>query len=534
VKNADKPETNSFFLPAMTKKTGTPPASGLSVEVIAKPAAPVKADLLAVPLNSKDLKKSGVAALKALGIDEGVLVDFKAGAGEIALVYRAAAAKGASRVALLGLGEGKSNEDYRKAAESLSRKAGELHCGVLALDCAGIGEWARHAKRTPEYLAAVIVEGIVYGSYRFDRLKSGKLDKEKKKAADEKPKSIAHLVLAGCAGDASDVRKGADAGLVVGTCQNVSRDLVNLPGNHLSAEDLADAAREAGKRGGFDVTVFDKKKITELSMGGLLSVNRGSQQPPTFTIMDYRPEGKARKTVVLVGKGITFDSGGISIKPAAGMDEMKSDMAGAACVIGVLEAVSKLGLPVRVVGLIPATDNMPGGSAMTPGDIITTMSGITVEVGNTDAEGRLILADALTYARREFDPDVIIDLATLTGACVVALGMKVAGLFSNDDGLADAIFSAGQDTGEKVWRLPLWDEYAEQIKSDVADVSNTGSKGAGTITASKFLENFVEGHKHWAHIDIAGPAFAVKGGGSSSGGTGFGVRLLAELLRSWS
>ena len=524
----------SLFFPAMTKQPETSPASVISIDVTAKPAAPVKADLLAIPMNSKDVKKTGPAALKALDIDTGILDDFKGSAGEIALVYRASAGKGASRIALLGIGEGKSNDDFRKAAEALSRKAGDLHCGVVAMDCAGIGEWAKHVKRTPEYLAGLIVEGVVYGSYRFDRLKSGKLDKEKKKKEEEKPKSIASLVLAGCGAFTSAVEQGANAGLVVGTCQNVTRDLVNLPGNHLSAEDLAEAAREAGKRGGFDVTVFDKKRIIDLGMGGLLSVNKGSHQPPTFTIMDYRPEVKARKTVVLVGKGITFDSGGISIKPAAGMDEMKSDMAGAACVIGVLEAVSKLALPLRVVGLIPATDNMPGGSAMTPGDIITTMSGITVEVGNTDAEGRLILADALTYAKREFDPDVIIDLATLTGACIVALGMKVAGLFSNDDELADAIFKAGQDTGEKVWRLPLWDEYAEQIKSDVADVSNTGSKGAGTITASKFLENFVEGHKHWAHIDIAGPAFAAKGGGASSGGTGFGVRLLAELLGSWA
>ncbi|NTU68548.1 MAG: leucyl aminopeptidase [Chlorobiaceae bacterium] len=518
----------------MTKKTGTPSATGISIEVTAKPAAPVTADLLALPLNSKDLKKIAPDALKALGIDASVLNDFKAGAGEITVAYRAATGKRASRVALLGIGEAASNDDFRKAAEALSRKAGELHCGIVVMDCAGIGEWAKHAKRTPEYLAGVIVEGIVYGSYRFDRLKSGKLDKEKKKTADEKPKSIAKLVLAGCSGYASEVEKGANAGLVTGTCQNVSRDLVNLPGNYLSAEDLAEAARQAGKRGGFDVTVFDRKKITELGMGGLLSVNKGSEQPPTFTIMDYRPEGKVRKTVALVGKGITFDSGGISIKPSAGMDEMKSDMAGAACVIGVLEAVAKLGVPLRVVGVVPATDNMPAGSAMKPGDIITTMSGVTVEVGNTDAEGRLILADALTYAKREFDPDVIIDLATLTGACIVALGMKVAGLFSNDDDLAEGIYKSGQAAGEKVWRLPLWDEYAEQIKSDVADVSNTGSKGAGTITAAKFLENFVEGHKRWAHIDIAGPAFAARGGGAVSGGSGFGVRLLVDLLKSWA
>jgi leucyl aminopeptidase len=269
-------------------------------------------------------------------------------------------------------------------------------------------------------------------------------------------------------------------------------------------------------------------------MGGLLAVNKGSQEPPTFTILDYKPKGKSKKVIALVGKGVTFDSGGISIKPSQGMDEMKSDMSGAACVIGTLEAVALLGLPIRVIGLIPATDNMPSGTAQTPGDVITTMSGITVEVGNTDAEGRLILADALTYAKKEYDPDVIIDLATLTGACIVALGYSVAGLFSNDDELAGEIFKSGQTTGEKVWRLPLWDEYDELIKSDVADVHNTGGRGAGTITAAKFLEKFIDGHKHWAHIDIAGPAFSAKGGGKTPGGTGFGVRLMVDLLKAWA
>lgn len=269
-------------------------------------------------------------------------------------------------------------------------------------------------------------------------------------------------------------------------------------------------------------------------MGGLLAVNKGSEQPPTFAILDYKPKGKAKKTVALVGKGVTFDSGGISLKPAQGMDEMKSDMSGAAVVIAAVEAAASLGLPLRVVGLVPATDNMPGGSAQKPGDVITTMSGITVEVGNTDAEGRLILADALSYAKKEYNPDVIIDLATLTGACIVALGNSVAGLFSNDEKLAESIFEAGQSSGEKVWRLPLWDEYDELIKSDVADVHNTGGRGAGTITAAKFLEKFIDGHKRWAHIDIAGPAFLAKGGSKTPGATGFGVRLLLDLLKGWS
>ncbi len=517
----------------MSKSQGSPAVAELKLSVISRPAASVTADLLVVPFTTRSLKSDASGMLKALGFEHEVLGDFKGSAGEICILYRSVT-KGAPRVALLGLGEGKSSGDFRKAFEALARKAAELHCGVVSVECSSIGSWVRQLKRTPGYLAGIIVEGVVYGSYRFDYLKSGKLDKEKKKEDEGKPKAIAGLVLAGCGDLAEAVMKGAGAGFVIASCQNRSRDLVNLPGNHLSAEDLSEAAHEAGRRGGFDVTVFGKEKIVELGMGGLLAVNQGSQDPPTFTIMEYKPAGKAKKRVALVGKGVTFDSGGISIKPAAGMDEMKSDMSGAATVIGVMEAVSRLALPLHVFGIVPATDNMPGGSALKPGDVISTMSGITVEVGNTDAEGRLILADALTYAKRELAPDVIIDLATLTGACIVALGMKVAGMFSNDDDLAAEITKSAEAAGERVWRLPLWDEYAEQIKSDVADVSNTGSKGAGTITAAKFLENFVEGHKHWAHIDIAGPAFAAKAGASAGGGTGFGVRLLVDLLKSWS
>lgn len=510
------------------------PSSALKLVVTTKESASVKEELLALPFCSGDLKTAGAKAVRELGLDEGVLADFKASAGEMVLLYRAANAKGPSRVVLLGLGEGKTPDDYRKAAEAFSRKAVGMHLGIAGIDCSSIATWAKHARCSIDDIAGRLVEGTLYGAYSFS-LSSGRLDKddEKDKKEDKRPETLEELVLSSCGSHRSAVEKGAHAGLVVGTAQNLSRELVDLPGNLCSAEDLAEAAVESGRRAGFEVTVFDRKKITELGMGGLLAVNKGSSHLPTFSVLDYKPKAKARKVVALVGKGITFDSGGTSLKPAAGMDEMKSDMAGAAAVIGALEAVARLDLPIRVIGLIPATDNMPSGSAMKPGDIITTMSGITVEVGNTDAEGRLILADALTYAKREFDPDVIIDLATLTGACVVALGMKVAGFFSNDDDLADAIFTSGQNAGEKVWRLPLWAEYAEQIKSDVADVSNTGSKGAGTITAAKFLENFVEGHKHWAHIDIAGPAFVAKGG-KPSGGTGFGVRLLVDLLRSWA
>lgn len=503
----------------------------MRLTVTPKEGGSVKADALVLFISTKELKKEAAKTLKSLGADDAALKDFKASAGEITIAYRAASGKSASRLLLAGVGDGDKAEEYRKAAEAAGRKAADLKLGALALDCSPAAQWAKQSKCKPDALAAILAGAVQYGAYRFDRLKSGKLDK---KQDEHKFKGIDELVFAGCDKQLAAIENGANAGMIVGFCQNAARDLVNLPGNHLSAEELAEAAVEAGKRGGFEVTVFDKAKITELQMGGLLAVNKGSQQPPTFTVMDYKPEGKAKKTIALVGKGVTFDSGGISLKPAQGMDEMKSDMSGAACVIEAVEAVARMALPVRVIGVVPATDNMPGGSAQTPGDVITTMSGITVEVGNTDAEGRLILADALTYAKQQYNPDVIVDLATLTGACVVALGHPVAGLFSNDEALAERLFKSGLASGEKVWEMPLWDEYAELIKSDVADVHNTGGRGAGSITAAKFLEKFIDGHKHWAHVDIAGPAFPAKGGSKVSGATGFGVRLLVELLQSWS
>jgi leucyl aminopeptidase len=491
----------------------------------------VAADLLALPLSSTELKKEAAKLLGAFELDQQVLKDFKADAGEVVLLYGGIGKCSASRIALLGIGEGKSVDDWRKAALSIASKAVDMKIETLAVDLSGVEKVTVATGQSISTLADTFVAGCYGGLYRFDRLKSGKLDKKK---SSGKPKEVAELVLRVDASIIEETEKGVAAGKIVGTCQNMARDLVNLPGNYLLAEDISKAAEESGKKYGYEVTVFHKKEIEALGMGGLLAVNKGSFSPPTFTILDYKPKGKSKAVVALVGKGVTFDSGGISIKPSENMGEMKSDMAGAASVLGAVEAAARLGLPLHIIGLIPATDNMPDGKAQTPGDVITTYSGITVEVGNTDAEGRLILADALTYASEKYKPDVIIDLATLTGACIVALGYSVAGLFSNNDKLADEIFQAGQQSGEKVWRMPLWDLYDEQIKSDVADVNNTGGRGAGSVTAAKFLEKFIEEHKNWAHIDIAGPSFTPKGGGKVNGGTGFGVSLLVELLKKWS
>ena len=492
----------------------------------------VVTDLLALPLSSGELENGAGEKLAAFGFERQVLKDFKADAGEVIVLYGGSGKFSAPRVVLLGLGEGKTSEEWRKAAVSLASKAVEMKIDKIAVDCSCIANLAAVTLKSVSSLASIFVEGCFAGSYRFERLKSGKLDKKKSK---EKSKEIAELILRVDSAVFEETEEGVAAGKIVGSCQKMARDLVNLPGNYLQAEDISKAAEESGKKYGYDVTVFHKKEIESLGMGGLLAVNKGSFHPPTFTILDYKPKGKAKSVVALVGKGVTFDSGGISIKPSEGMGEMKSDMSGAATVLGAVEAAARMKLPLRVIGFIPATDNMPGSKAQTPGDVITTYSGITVEVGNTDAEGRLILADALTYATEKYKPDVLIDLATLTGACIVALGYSVAALFSNNDKLSDEIYEAGQLSGEKVWRMPLWDLYDEQIKSDVADVNNTGGRGAGSVTAAKFLEKFIDGHKNWAHLDIAGPAFTpAKSAGKVSGGTGFGVGLLVELLKKWS
>lgn len=490
----------------------------------------LKGDLLVLPFTAKELKKDAEKTFGALGLDDGALKDFKGKPGESLMLYSGGSKLKIPRVLLLGLGEAAETGDIRKSAAAIAYQAKSLLVKSLVLDCSAIGSWAHTTGESTGILAELLVDSVLYGSYRFDRLKSGKLDKKKEKEAKVQ---LEELKIRVNAGSVKEVEKGTRDGQIIADARSLVRDLVNLPGNLLNAGDIAEAARKSAEKSGCKVTVFHKDEIEKLGMGGLQAVNKGSHAPPTFTVLEYEPVSKPLATVALVGKGVTFDSGGISLKPSNGMDDMKCDMAGAASVIGTVEAAALLRLPVRIIGLIPATDNMPGGSAQTPGDVITTYSGITVEVGNTDAEGRLILADALAYAVKHFKPDAIIDLATLTGACIVALGYSVAGLFSNNDGFASKIYEAGKKSGEKVWRMPVWEEYDELIKSEVADVHNTGAKGAGSITAAKFLEKFIDGHETWAHLDIAGPAFSNKKGKTAQGGTGFGVRLLIELLRDW-
>ena len=323
-------------------------------------------------------------------------------------------------------------------------------------------------------------------------------------------------------------------GEIISNAIMLSRDLSNLPSNDCTPTYIAQRVKKISSGRPIKTTVFTTQKLKQLGFGGLLGVAQGSKQPPCFIIMEYSGGKRREKPIVFVGKTITFDTGGISIKPSASMDEMKHDKSGGATVIGIMQAVADLKLPVNVVGLIPATENMPGGSAYKPGDILTFYNKKTAEILNTDAEGRVILADALSYAQT-YKPKMIIDFATLTGACIVALGTVASGMIGNDKKIMNLLMKSAEHTGEKVWELPLWDEYKKLIRSDVADIKNIGGRGAGTITAAAFLSHFV-GEYPWVHLDIAGTAWTQEGTPKKSyikkGATGVGVLLSIDFLRS--
>ena len=364
----------------------------------------------------------------------------------------------------------------------------------------------------------IAVERLSDAAYRFDAMRT---DSAKDRTPPPERASIAVP---------RSRRAAASAGIATGQAITsgiaLARDLGNLPGNVCTPSHLADQAKAlAARHAKVTFRSLDEARMKRLGMGSLLSVARGSREPPRLVILEYKGAPRSQAPIVLVGKGITFDSGGISIKPAATMDEMKFDMCGAASVLGAMEACAALALPLNVVALAPACENLPDGNASKPGDIVTTMAGTTVEVLNTDAEGRLILCDALTYAER-YKPDVVVDVATLTGACVIALGAHASGLFSNHQPLADALLAAGEHAGDRAWQMPLWDEYAEQLESNFADVANVGGREAGAVTAASFLAKFASGQR-WAHLDIAGTAWR---SGKAKGATGRPVGLLCQYL----
>jgi leucyl aminopeptidase len=417
-------------------------------------------------------------------------------------------------VLVVGLGAADSitAATLRSVAGAVARAAKRHESLALDLGAGGV---------EPGAAAQAIVEGLELGGYEYRDLKS--------KAGDRK---LARVVLVG--GTSKRAQDAVAKAQVIAGAVTMARDLVNEPGGSLTPDKLAKRAVAEGEAAGFEVEVWDDKAIKREKLGGVLGVNRGSDQPARFLLLRYEPE-KPRATVALVGKGITFDSGGLSIKPAEGMVGMKGDMGGGAAVLGALRVLAQLGAKVRVLGFVPLTDNMTGGDATRVGDVLTIRNGTTVEVLNTDAEGRLILADGLSLAS-EAQPDAIVDLATLTGACMVALGDRTAGLMGNHRGWIDQVRSAADAVGEPVWPLPLPDHLRPKLDSEVADLRNIGvGRYGGALTAGLFLREFVGEGIPWAHLDIAGPSDASEVDGEIvKGGTGFGIRTLVELVSGFS
>jgi leucyl aminopeptidase len=470
-------------------------------------------DKLSAELNTK--LNGAIEQLLKLG-------DFKAKQGTTAIIYGNDHIA-ARRVLLVGLGDRKKAtlDTVRKAAANAANKAVEMKVESLSL--------ALHQTFGTRFnlsaMGRALAEGTYFGSYRYDEFvttsENGRVNFLNVEVIDSDSAKV------------SKIDKGLCTGVIIGKAQSYARTLSNRPPNVINPQALAEEAKKLAKTTArLTCTVFDEKQMAAKGMGGVLAVGSGSNSPPRFIVLKYSPAGKAvkaRPTIALVGKAITFDSGGISIKPAANMDEMKLDKTGGITVLGTMKAVAELGLPFNVYGIIPSAENLPSGTSYRPGDIITTFSGKTVEVLNTDAEGRMLLCDGLAYAVKQ-NCDIIIDIATLTGACRVALGLYMAGLMGNDEKLIKQLQTAAQESGENLWPMPSGDEYAEEMKSKIADLRNIGSKWGGACTAAAFLRQFV-GDAKWAHLDIAGTEMSEKATEyTTQGSSGFGVRLLTTSL----
>ncbi len=446
------------------------------------------------------------------------LADFGAEAGQTAVIY--APGRSVPRLILAGLGEGEGfgPERLRTAAAAAAQKARELKLARLGWPLAAFeGLTLPSAAAAEESLTAALL-----GLYEYTALKTAPREPEQPEAI----LLLAESPLSEELEQAAASARAAAAGIYL------ARDLVNAPANLATPSFLAKAALELAERHGFQAEVLEPEQIRELHMEAFLAVAKGSAEPARLVVIDTRPQAADESPLVFVGKGVTFDTGGISLKPPAGMEKMKGDMAGAAAVLGLLEAAGLSGLSRRIVAVLPLAENMPGGHATKPGDVVTTALGKTVEIVNTDAEGRLLLCDALSYAG-SFKPALLVDIATLTGACVVALGPQVAGAFANRPGLAEAVRTLGETVGERFWPLPLWDLYFEALKSDVADMKNVGPREGGAVNAALFLKQFVPDGVAWVHLDIAGPGFADKKAGYvPAGGTGFAVRTLLAMVRN--
>lgn len=431
------------------------------------------------------------------------------------------------RILLVGLGKASefTAKQYCQAVRASIKALAAGGASNAATFLAELSIDQLSSRRKVAYLA----EAVLDASYKFDAIKRKKDDGKKEEGKkSEAKKGITKLVI--YVAQADEVKE-AEAGLADGKALaagvSLAKDLGNLPPNVCTPTYLAETAESLGKKYDFKVKVLERDELEKLGMGSFLGVAQGSEEPPKFIIMQHSKGKKSQKPVVLVGKGITFDTGGISLKPGSEMDEMKYDMCGAASVLGTFKTIAEMDLPLNVVGIIPTCENMPDGRAIRPGDVLTSMSGLTIEVLNTDAEGRLILCDALTYAER-FEPSAVVDIATLTGACVIALGHHATGLFSNNDALASELLQAGETSLDRAWHMPMWDDYQPLLDSNFADMANIGGRAAGSITAACFLSRFAKKYE-WAHLDVAGTAWK---SGKEKGGTGRPVPLLTEFLVS--
>jgi leucyl aminopeptidase len=496
----------------------------MNVSVLRGELASLETPLLAVPLFEGGGADPAVEALdQALG---GLIAavrergDLRGKDGESVTLYPAGGSVAAGRVLVIGVGkpDALTHEKLRRAGGVAAKQAAKARAASVAfalpVSSLEVGEAAR-----------AVTEGVVLGSYSFTELKS---------RPDDAPPAVelADLSIALSAGaDEAAAAEGARVGSIVASAENFARNLGNLPGNVVTPTRLAEVAGDIAQRFGMKLTVLGPAEMEAEGMGALLAVARGTDEEPRLIVLEHRGGADGDRPLCLIGKGLTFDAGGISIKPAQGMEEMKFDMCGGAAVLGAMHAIGELGVSANVVGIVPSSENLLGGRAMKPGDIFRAASGKTIEVVNTDAEGRLILADALHYAKR-FEPVAMVDAATLTGACVIALGHHASGMMGNDEALLDEVRRAGDRTGERAWPLPMLDEFREQIKSDYADIKNSGGRPAGAITAGWFLREFV-GDTPWVHLDVAGTAY---GDGKipylSKGSTGAPTRLFVEWVLS--
>jgi leucyl aminopeptidase len=495
----------------------------IQVKAAQADALKIRTALLAVGVFEGKL--SGMADLldKKLGGAIGGLIklgDFKGEAGSSSMLYTDSKIA-AKRILLIGLGKAdKADADtLRKAAALASSKAVDLKAENACV-CLHQG----FGKMDAAKMAQAITEGLYFGAYRFDEYLSDKANK------DKRIKVIKAVIADSSTKFMSAAGKGIKAGAILGEAQNFARGLANRPASVVTPKFLADEAKKLARQVGLRCTILDEKQLAAKKMGGILAVGQGSVNKPRLIMLEYRPTKAAKNApaIALVGKAITFDSGGISIKPSEGMQDMKFDKSGGVAVLGAMRAIAQLKPKTRVIGFIPSAENMPSGTAYRPGDIVTMYSGKTVEIHSTDAEGRMVLGDAIAYAE-ELGCKTIVDIATLTGACVVALGQKRAGVMSNNEALVEQLKAASKDTGERIWHLPCDDEYVDLVKSKIADLKNTAGRWGAACTGAAFVGQFVK-NARWAHLDIAGVGVWGADEGTAPGSVGFGVRLLTQFV----